>query len=496
MRTGHTIAQFHSIFSSVPQLYEHYPNEKTASDALFMYLMKLRTGYSNDEIGDYFSVSRFVVAQRLSTVRDVMYTNLAPKYVNQVRTREELLGHSSRLCNNLFDPENQKVKLICDGTYLFIEKSGNHSFQKKTYSSHKKRNYLKPMVGCATDGTILFVAGPFKATENDAVIMSKILDENIPAMSNLERGDIIFTDRGFRDVVPVLKRKGFDVKLPACSRARQLTREEANQSRFVTKLRYDIERINGVMKNKFKLFSLVADTHWVPHLMKDFTIAAALVNMFRKPPIIDIPRIDQITNRMIQRNSVQNKLARTVANTRISNIVRSKQYNIFDSNAFPRLSMNDLRLISLGDYQINQAKLYAFNHISFNGNSFLIHSFPEHCNDIWQHYIAENKNPVLVMITLKSRFVSAQKYRPYILFDSNATGLEAILEYTCDCKHGKRTVGCCSHVMCILFYMGYARHKGGVIEKARHLRNVFDQDVASEQIFAINQAEVADISQN
>lgn len=84
------------------------------------------------------------------------------------------------------------------------------------------------------------------------------------------------------------------------------------------------------------------------------------------------------------------------------------------------------------------------------------------------------------MINLKSRFVGAKSYRPYVLFDKKVGGIESILEYACSCKHGKRTVGCCSHVMCILYYMGYAQYNGGVSERAKHLKHVFDDDVAND----------------
>ena len=54
----------------------------------------------------------------------------------------------------------------------------------------------------------------------------------------LNEGDKLFLDRGFRDAKDVLESKDFNVLMPALKgKRKQLTTEEANQSRFVTKIR-------------------------------------------------------------------------------------------------------------------------------------------------------------------------------------------------------------------------------------------------------------------
>lgn len=54
---------------------------------------------------------------------------------------------------------------------------------------------------------------------------------------------------------------------------------------------------------------------------------------------------------------------------------------------------------------------------------------------------------------MKSRFVSRKSYKAYILVDLNGTGSEVIIAYCCSCKNGLRTIGCCSHVTTVIWYV-------------------------------------------
>lgn len=74
-------------------------------------------------------------------------------------------------------PTAGKIIIVFDGTYLFIQKSGNFDFQRKTYSGHKHCNLIKPMMAVFTDGYIANVWG-YKGAENDALIMNALLEDD------------------------------------------------------------------------------------------------------------------------------------------------------------------------------------------------------------------------------------------------------------------------------------------------------------------------------
>lgn len=449
--------------------------------------MKLRLGDSNEAIGDYFAINRWKVADTLKIVRKSLLTDFVPKYVNHARSREDLLSHCSELSRKLFlqDDQNRMVA-IWDATYIYVEKSLNHQFQKQTYNSHKKRNYVKPMVCVASDGTIICTVGPFMATENDATIMTKIIPENIPAMRNFMTNDLMLVDRGFRDCVEDFEEKGFQVRIPAhAAGTQQLSTIEANRTRFVTKCRFEVERINGVMKNKFKIFSKVQETYWIPHIMDDFTIAAALnnhLNSLRPARATSAVEINETARNMLERLSQPNLLHDALKGNSFAAVIRSQKYHVFEhQSTFPKLSYVDLKSISFGVYQIHQSKLYAYDHIRLNNNHFILYTFPEECSKFWENFKTENGKPVLLMINIKSRFVSARKYRAYVLYDANKQDVGSVLGYYCSCKNGLRTVGCCSHTMTIIYYLGWAQHNGGIKEPSTHLRDVFNRRQAEEE---------------
>lgn len=65
----------------------------------------------------------------------------------------------------------------------------------------------------------------------------------------------------------------------------------------------------------------------------------------------------------------------------------------------------------------------------------------------------------MLKVHIKSRHSSRMKYFAYVLIDNSKENLKALLGHYCGCKVGKRVIGCCSHVMTILWYFGYAQYK-------------------------------------
>ena len=128
-------------------------------------------------------------------------------------------------------------------------------FQRMTYSGQKKRNLVKPFLFCVTNGRILDLYVPFAAIDNDSTIIKDLLKKNHNKIKQTRReNDIFVLDRGFRDAVKDLEGLGYKVMMPAYldSDKKQLTTEQANNSRLVTKSRWVIEAINGILKQSFK----------------------------------------------------------------------------------------------------------------------------------------------------------------------------------------------------------------------------------------------------
>lgn len=137
---------------------------------------------------------------------------------------------------------------------------------------------------------------------------------------------------------------------------------------------------------------------------------------------------------------------------------------------FPNLTYSELILVSLGPYQIKQARSYYGEYVREN-DSYVI----EVCRELdiaLQQELSTSDSTWMLRGKIKSRHISTRIYFVYILFDSSLSGRDAIIQYYCTCIVGKRTVGCCAHTMSIIWYLGWARHQGSQLPPAQFLDTI------------------------
>lgn len=479
--TGLTREQFFDLFRSLPTLREAYKNDKNASDSLYMYLMKIRTARSNDDIGRVFKLTGWTVGQRIAKVRAAMENDFVYNNVNYLCSREDLANSSTFMSQMIFcHSDINRPVLICDGTYVYIQKSTNFEVQKSSYTDHKKRNFVRIMMCTTTNGMIVFALGPYAATCNDAKVMKSIIEKS-NAFDSLVAGDVILLDRGFRDCEQLLLDKGYDVKMPCLlqrsKNKHQLSTSEANRSRLVTANRYGVETRNGHVKTIFKIFQKEWNPSELPHLMADFRICAALINKYFKTIESNKDIAIEIATRMLNRLEKPNKLAEIVFKDAFQKKVRL--FEIFDEfEELPHLSQMDLIWIALGKYQIKQAPSYCQEHLKVNDSQFVVFACPdEMCETLFTDFLGYGELKLL-MARLKSRFRSNKYHDAYLLINTGGQGENAVLEYCCSCYNGLRTVGCCSHVMCLIWYALHIKDTSKVHRPAAFLNNYFD-DISS-----------------
>lgn len=101
-------------------------------------------------------------------------------------------------------------------------------------------------------------------------------------------GDILNVDRGYRDATELLDRLGIIWKMPALLQQgrNQLTTEEANDSRLVTKTRWIIEARNGHIKLIFKFFQQIIPIPHLSNLGDFYRITGAIINRYH--PVIEM----------------------------------------------------------------------------------------------------------------------------------------------------------------------------------------------------------------
>lgn len=473
--------QFEDLLARLPTLHSTFKSSSTSAAALYMYLMKMRTAFASEDIGNTFHVTRVTVERYLQKVRVAMKEDFVYQHVNNVRSRNELMNLNTTIGRALFsnNDDNDRVVLICDGTYIYVNKSANYGFQKLTYTDQKKRNFLKIMMCVTCDGTIIFALGPYEATLNDASILQKIFTET-NAFDNLQNNDTMILDRGFRDCIQFLKEKGLNVEMPALIQRSQikgqLSTADANQSRLVTATRWVVEARNGHLKTVWKIFDRVWSSYALKHLEDDVKICAALLNVYFKPLKSNQGIENEIINRMLNNKNKKNELISIVSNQSfVKNLKKFENFNNF--NALPLLSERQLIYISLGRYQIQQAQSYCQQHLKENNSQFLTFIFPENlCRQFLPSFFGNNRKPELFLTQFKSRYVSKKRHDTFVLVDLNGNDENAILSYYCDCYSGRRTVGCCSHVMSFIWFTLFIRNKS-IPKPAAFLDDYFERNI-------------------
>ncbi|KAJ8706070.1 hypothetical protein PYW07_010847 [Mythimna separata] len=146
---------------------------------------------------------------------------------------------------------------------------------------------------------------------------------------------------------------------------------------------------------------------------------------------------------------------------------------------FPILSADDLIIYALGTYQVQQARSYYGEHVKRDGSYVIEVCREPNINDFSVGTI-NGIDPWLLRGRIQSRHSSRRIYYVYILVERATQGLDAILGHYCSCIVGKRTLGCCSHVMSIIWYMGWGRYQNNLTPPAQFLDIIIRHDIEDE----------------
>ncbi|XP_045781574.1 uncharacterized protein LOC123878445, partial [Maniola jurtina] len=492
--TGLTHQQFSTILSETPSLLAQCKRPKTA---LGVYLLKLRSGEPNTRIASQIGVSRKTIGVLLKTARNCLTQDFVVRHLgfNHI-SRNDIIAHSLAVPSYLYsNPLNPVAIVLCDGSYIYVQKSKNFLFQKKTYSLHKYKNLLKPFLITCPDGYIIDICGPYAATKTDAQIMSDIMnDTTSPVHIVLQTDDVFILDRGFRDSIPEIESAGYVAHMPPSKdrHATQLTDIQANKSRQITIVRWVIEVINGWFKRDYKIFRHTLINKTLPHVFTDFRIAGALINAFRQP-LTDNEHAQAFIGIIAQRINEHNILGnyvvteninrqRAVFTTMTATLIpfpqcyckasmKQLQYEInikLNNDGMPEeancecaagegneahffnghgddapsgvikwqsaspLTEEDVILFSLGTYHLKLARSYVAEHLRGGDGLYNIEVSSSPSPSMAEHGLV-TENCSLIRGRILSRHVSNKIYYTYILLKENIQGREAIAAYYCSC---------------------------------------------------------------
>lgn len=470
---------------------------RSPRNCLAIFLAKLRLGVSQRFLAYLFGVqTQRKVSSIISRVATLLMKFFVPLHLRPSEEQRDQLIENNRvaLVDQLFGVEKGSAVLLLDGTYIFIQKSKNHKFQRKTYSLHKHRNLLKAMMVVMPNGRILFADGLYFADyqNSDSEILEDMLSKQGGFSAFIKPGDHLIVDRGFQNVIKKLRRQHkLHAHMPTLAKKSgqkskfQFSAKDANATRKVTCVRCVVEMVNGRIKNVFRFFDQVIPARYYVKNCQNklgafFQIACATLNAYFPPLFEDSPKHIKVLESAERQSNSNNTLQTDVHKRKLYREPgRWSSANEESVPNFPRLSEEDLFGITSGCYQINNAAEYTRDHLQLNGNyQFLVHV----------------ERDDLLRARIQSRYSKNATHDVWIEY-SPSDKENRIVRYYCTCKVGARTFGCCSHIASILWYLGYRRHLSKQLECPVFGSDVLDASLAKEKRsddLALDESETSD----
>ncbi|KAK3101751.1 hypothetical protein FSP39_006112 [Pinctada imbricata] len=480
--TGLSKYQFDELMTDIHDV--RTSKSRTSRTCIAIFMTKMRSSLSNRMLSVLFNMTKYQIRRSVMSARKALMASFVPQNLGfQHIDRDAVINdHTRPLARELFANDGKSPAiLVLDGTYIYIQKSGN--FQRRSYSLHKNRPLVKPMMVVTTTGYIVAVLGPYLADSknSDARILNHMLATNVHEIKEwVQEEDVFVVDRGFRDSAEFLEDLGITMEMPSFLKRgdKQLSTEESNNSRLVTKVRWVVESVNGRIKT-WRYLDKVLPNSQIPYIGDYVQIICALCNKFRPPLSTGTTDEDiNIASKMKYLSRQNNMLKMKVEQEGMEKrSFRWKKVDCADVAAnFPHLSEEEIRNITIGVYQVKMAKSYVQEHLDEEGT---------------YEILVSDQIENMVSAQIQSRHTSAKKYMCFIQYEDGA-----ITGWYCKCKIGARVVGACGHITSVIWYMGNVRHQSerpsGVrnwtsyIEDAGNMPDVIDgsdsdDDVTTEE---------------
>lgn len=265
------------LLSLTPYLSQGKLKKLSPFQLVLLTLMRLRLDLPIQHLSYLFQVHRTTASDAFHHTVSVMYSRLSP--LVYWPTRESLL---TTMPHQFVESFGKNVAAIVDCFEVFIERASNVLARAQTFSQYKHTHTMKYLIVITPQGVISFISEGWGGRASD-----KHITENCGVLNKLLPGDVVLADRGFniRESVGMMCA---EVKVPAFTRGRaQLEAKDVEETRAIAHLRIHVERVIGVVRNKFKFLHstvpvnmlLKCEGENVTALDKVVTVCSALTNM-------------------------------------------------------------------------------------------------------------------------------------------------------------------------------------------------------------------------
>ncbi|XP_076083481.1 uncharacterized protein LOC143054364 [Mytilus galloprovincialis] len=236
-----TIFTFLSQFLTRTNLSDKFPHR----DQLFITLVKLRMDLP-------FEFIALQCGQANSTVNNVFW-----RWIDLMHAKLGFLVHwpdretMQRTLPSVFKSKFPRLTSIVDCFEIFIDRPKNLNARAKVYSNYKKHSTVKVFICCNPLGSVTYLSKAWggRVSDNELVRSSGFIN---PIYHH--PGDQILADRGFTLQDDFAAACSAELIIPSFTKGKkQLSAKEVETSRKISNVRIHIERVIGLMKNRYTI---------------------------------------------------------------------------------------------------------------------------------------------------------------------------------------------------------------------------------------------------
>ncbi|KAJ8018293.1 THAP domain-containing protein 2 [Holothuria leucospilota] len=282
-------------------LYQFIVKDKTTGEAskislmnqFFITLVRVRQDLSFLLIAHLSGCSESLIHLYFWKWIDIMVAKLA------FLIRRPDPGALSQSLPNSFRASFPKLTCIIDCFEVFIEQPKHLKARAQTYSQYKRHNTFKVLIACTPLGAVSFLSSAWGGRVSDVELVRK---SGFLSSRLHDPGDQILADRGFTMQDDFALQCSVELIIPAFTKGKtQLSAKEVEQSRKMASVRIHVERVIGLLKNRFKILQGTLPVHMIQSISdyqsksekssvdRILTVCASLLNLgdcivFKKDP--------------------------------------------------------------------------------------------------------------------------------------------------------------------------------------------------------------------
>ncbi|XP_033748592.1 uncharacterized protein LOC117333414 [Pecten maximus] len=258
-------------------------NNLPLKEQLFLTLIKLRHNLSFDFLAHVKGIPKTTVLDYFWKWIDLMHAKLG--FLVKWQDREIIF----KTIPPVFKEKFPRLTSIIDCFEIFMEAPRNLLARAQCFSSYKRHTTVKVFISCSPLGSINFLSKAWGGRVSDVQI---VRDSNFIDPKYHLPGDQILADRGFTLAEDFATKCSAELITPAFTKGKkQLPASEVETSRKISSVRIHIERVIGLMKNRFTILKGTMPVRCVQSLKDEslesaesscdklITVCAALTNL-------------------------------------------------------------------------------------------------------------------------------------------------------------------------------------------------------------------------